>query len=111
MRKSLFIILLSVFLSASVCFGINIAYASNNGNKSFVFATELAETYRMGQTIDIPSATIGDVQADFIVYLPDGTSTNSSSISLSVCGNYSIEYFAKENGKTYIKLNLQIRFI
>ncbi len=61
-----------------------------------VAATELAETYYLGDTVTIPQATVylkgQSGAATHAVILPDGTRVTESSVKLELVGGYTVEY-------------------
>lgn len=67
----------------------------------FVYVGELNESYTVGQTVEIPTATVGDAQTSVKVTLPDNSITDSLSINLVQSGYYKIEYFIKKDGKIF----------
>ncbi len=74
-----------------------------NTNAQSVFK----ESYILGEDISVPSQTVNvdgvDVNADFYVQSPSGKISSSSSLSLNEAGKWTVNYFAKNNGKTATK--------
>ena len=68
---------------------------------NFSFNGEIQAEYKVGDVVNIPSASVGDITADVKISLPDGTYTNKESISLKTPGFYLIEYSAILDGKLY----------
>lgn len=62
----------------------------------FEFSSELSAKYKYGETVEIPSATYGGAKADFVVNLPNGASTDKSTIKLDQTGVYTVTYLAKK---------------
>ena len=65
------------------------------GKYDFEFSGVLEKNYKYGETVEIPTATYGGNKAEFVVNLPDGTSTNRSPLKINQTGVYSVEYLAK----------------
>lgn len=90
-----------LFFSLVTAIAIN-AYAA--GSDEFVFSGLLEPKYKYGDTVEIPTATYNGKEVDFVVNLPDGTSTRKSSIKLNKTGVYTVNYIAKKaNSNEYIK--------
>lgn len=90
-----------LFFSLVTAIAIN-AYAA--GSDEFVFSGLLEPKYKYGDTVEIPTATYNGKEVDFVVNLPDGTSTRKSSVKLSKTGVYTVNYIAKKaNSNEYIK--------
>ena len=89
------------------CFGLlafsvlGVVFALNDDD-SFVFEGSFNQSYKIGEVVDIPSAKVGNVVAQHIVYLPDKTCSYADQISLNVAGTYSVDYYVvNSNGKTF----------
>lgn len=100
--KTLFTLIL-VFLTSIIC-SFTCFYTTNSNKASaqeFKYVGAIAEVYDLDEVISIPSATIGGVNADFRVVMPNGAYSNSSSIKLTIPGYYVIEYSAVVDGELY----------
>lgn len=91
------VLLLVILCSVVGAFAIN----ANALTTKFTFSSELDAQYKVNQVFNVPTATIGETEADFIIKLPDGTFSNKQSFTLKTPGNYTIEYSATVGGKTY----------
>ena len=104
MRKKLLFVLLSVALVAATTGAIT---ASANAYDSFNISGAIEDSYTLNETVAIPSATFTvsgkEYAANHIVYYPDGTTSSSSSVVLSLRGNYTVNYFVTVGGETYSK--------
>lgn len=90
-----------LFFSLVTAIAIN-AYAA--GSDEFVFSGLLEPKYKYGDTVEIPTATYNGKEVDFVVNLPDGTSTRKSTVKLNKTGVYTVNYIAKKaNSNEYIK--------
>ena len=90
-----------LFFSITTAIVINVSAA---GKDEFVFSGSLEPKYKYGDTVEIPTATYNGKTVDFVVNLPDGTSTRKSSIKLNKTGVYTVNYIAKKaNSDEYIK--------
>ena len=88
-----------LFFSLVTAIAIN-AYAA--GSDEFVFSGLLEPKYKYGDTVEIPTATYNGKEVDFVVNLPDGTSTRKSSVKLNKTGVYTVNYIAKRQIQTSI---------
>ena len=84
-----------VFLIAGALSVITLgtAFASSY---DFEFSSELSAKYKYGDTVEIPSATYGGEKAAFTVTLPNGATTNKSTVKLNQTGVYTVSYLAKK---------------
>ncbi len=90
-----------LFFSLVTAIAINV-YAA--GSDEFVFSGSLESMYKYGDTVEIPTATYNGKTVDFVVNLPDGTSTDKSSVKLNKTGVYTVNYIAKKaNSDEYVK--------
>ena len=102
----------SLIIIAAVCMLLSLvtALAINTyaaANAEFVFSGTLEPKYKYGETVEIPTATYNGKTVDFVVNLPDGTSTNRSSVKLNKTGVYTVDYIAKKaDSNEYIKKTL-----
>lgn len=90
---------LIVMLACSVVglFAVN----ANATTETFTFSSELKASYKVNDVLEVPSATIGDVEADFRIILPSGVYSEKETLSLTTPGSYTIEYSAVVGGKVY----------
>ena len=105
-KKSWLIVIAAacLFFSLVTAIAINV-YAA--GSDEFVFSGSLEPKYKYGDTVEIPTATYNGKTVDFVVNLPDGTSTNKSTVKLNKTGVYTVNYIAKKaNSDEYIKKTL-----
>lgn len=86
-----FILLVAIALSTLTVGVISLAEPKYN----FTFDGELSKSYAIGQTVEIPTAKIGETVADFIVYMPDGTATNAKTFVAQKNGTYTVAYTAE----------------
>lgn len=100
-KKSLYYIIMPLLLCIVACLGFGVVYSTVGEKSELSFDGELKETYCIGETISIPVATINDVKAEHVVNLPNNTSVNADTVSLKICGDYFVDYYANYNGKTY----------
>ena len=102
MKKKLLIIFLSVLLSISTFGILSMAFAEDN---YFNIEQSIKQTYDLGDVVDIPAATFRisgtEYKAKHIVYFPDGSAVASNSVTLSLRGNYTVNYFITVNGETH----------
>ncbi len=102
----------SLIIIAAVCMLLSLvtALAINTyaaADDKFVFSGTLEPKYKYGETVEIPTATYNGKTVDFTVNLPDGTSTNRSSVKLTKTGVYTVDYIAKKvDSNEYIKETL-----
>ena len=95
MRKKGFIatiITLIVTLFAGICVSV-VKAQEESAPKPF------EDTYVLGETINVPTRTIGTSTSEAVVIYPDGSSVSSTSVKLSMPGKYTVEY-RDVNGKT-----------
>ena len=98
-NKILVISLLSLMLLCMVALAFT--FSVNARATTFSFSNELNEEYRVNQVFTVPTATLGDTEANFTIKLPDGTYSNKESFTLKTPGSYLITYSANSNGKIY----------
>ena len=102
MKKRLLILFTSLFLLTAAA-GVITAYAV--GAETFSLNGTVEEEYTLGETVSIPDATFTvsgvNYGAQHVVYFPDGTASSASSVTLSVRGNYTVDYHTTVNGVMY----------
>ena len=91
------VLILVILCSIVGAFAVN----ANASTTKFTFSSELNSKYKINQVFNVPTATIGDTEADFIIKFPDGTYSNKESFTLKTPGSYTIDYSANVGGKTY----------
>lgn len=97
-NKNLMIII-AAFLTglAMLCF-YNVSRYNNSVFAADILGGEIASTYMIGDTLNIPSAKLvyqnNEFDAVSVVYYPDGRVTGASSIILDETGHYRLEYKA-----------------
>lgn len=74
---------------------------NDNSSRKFSFEGTLESRYVLGDNVSVPVAKIAGVTASHTVLLPDGTTSNDANISISVCGDYVINYSATVDGEIY----------
>lgn len=100
-KKNLCSIAVCVGVMATLTGGIISAVVSNRvyaGATAFTSTTTLESEYNIGTEITVPTAKFGETEASFKVIMPDGSCTDSDTLTLNKTGNYTIEYFAKVGG-------------
>ena len=89
---------------SATAFGVKFADANKVKAAEWQDVT-LEESYAYGATVQIPERTIqvGDKHATATAYVtfPDGTVTSASSITTTVFGEYTVNYYAELDGKHY----------
>ena len=97
----------SVIISAALAISLTCSVAgllhavADSMTTEFSFDGTLQDNYKVSDVLEIPSATLGDVEAEFRIILPDGTYSNKERFELSMPGAYTIEYTAVVDGKIY----------
>lgn len=97
----------SIIISAALAISFTCSVAgllhavADSMTTEFSFDGTLQENYKVSDVLEIPSATLGDVEADFRIIFPDGTYSNKERFELSMPGAYTIEYTAVVDGKIY----------
>lgn len=81
-------------LAGIVCYNALSAKADD-----FEFSGSLKAEYTVNDIVNIPSAKIGGVDAEFKVIMPDGNCTLADNLTLKKTGKYVVEYSATVNGK------------
>ena len=96
-RNVLLVLMLVLALSFSAV--TLIGNLTKADTEKFVFTGTLNETYVAGNTIEIPTAKVGETSATIKITLPDGSVTGSTSLTLSQSGSYNVEYTVKTGNK------------
>ncbi len=103
-RKRSLIIIAAVCMLLSLLTAIAIDTRAAETDE-FVFSGTLEPKYKYGETVEIPSAVYNGKAVNFVVTLPDGTSTDRSPVKLTKTGVYTVDYVAESQNK-YIKKTL-----
>ena len=100
-KKIIFISLLLCLLIAFSSLGIlfNSTYAES---EKFIYSGAFDSSYSVGDVVEIPTATVNGEKTSLKITLPDGKTSNSTSLVLRQSGYYKIEYFIKK-GSTILK--------
>ena len=102
-RKRTLIAIFAAAIIAGICAGA-VAYAAGSATWSDV---TLENVYAYGETLDIPERTLtvggATIIAQSSVRYPSGKTTNETTVTLNVAGDWAIRYFAEVGGKQYAK--------
>ena len=90
---------------ALLCFSMSAALIIGLAANAELVGAELSESYSVGTDIEIPNGQIsvnGELcDANYKVYLPDGTVSNADRLTLNETGKYVVEYSAEKDGRIY----------
>ncbi len=92
-RKKVSVVILLAFLFIVLAFGFSgLDKRPTASAETLVLQEELQEKYTMNESISIPKAKLGDVEAEMVVVFPSGVATSKYDITLTEAGKYSVEY-------------------
>ena len=95
--RKLCVLVLLITMTLALCM---VAFT---GIKSNATQSDIADSYKVGDTLVIPSRTLssagGSANADIILYYPDGSAIATSKITFEEAGLYTVEYRAMIGGK------------
>ena len=105
-RKRLAVVCLIVALISAFSLAMFVG-AGARDSYEFVFSATLENSYKYGDTVEIPSATYAGKEVRPIVNMPDGTSTDKTEITIDQTGEYMVDYIAQiPNTDEYAKKTL-----
>lgn len=105
MKKYPIIFTASAAMCACLVCGVAFGVTANADEVWNTDGTELAETYRIGETVSLPDYTLEyngkTAAAERSLHFPDGTATHEKEVELSKAGDYTVYYNAVIDGKVF----------
>ena len=105
MKKYPMIFTASAAMCACLVCGVAFGVTANADEVWNADGTELAETYRIGETVSLPDYTLEyngkTAAAERSLHFPDGTATHEKEVELSKAGDYTVYYNAVIDGKVF----------
>ncbi len=95
LRKSLIAVFFVAFLLATALCTVNYYSDSNVSAYALTMETELQDEYDINESITIPTAKFGSLDADMRVVFPSGYAKADYNVKLIEAGKYSVIYSAK----------------